>query len=95
MTIGLAVLIFLDLVANNLEPVALAAGSDDFIQDDEGVQKMRENPVIIKMRGSLLNEIRTVSRSSHGKIISLPAAKLQLIFYGEVTIVNARISFSN
>ena len=30
------------------EPVALAAGSDDFIQDDEGVQKMRENPVIIK-----------------------------------------------
>ena len=32
----------------NFEPVALAAGSDDFIQDDEGVQEMRENPVIIK-----------------------------------------------
>ena len=37
------------------EPVALAAGSDDFIQDDEGVQEMRENPVIIKTCGLLLN----------------------------------------
>ena len=55
MTIGLAVLIFLDLIANNLEPVALAAGSDVFIQDDEGVQEMRENPVIIKTCGLLLN----------------------------------------
>ncbi|MBQ8482571.1 MAG: hypothetical protein IJ725_04005 [Ruminococcus sp.] len=32
MTIGIAVLIFLDLVANNLEPVALAAGSDDLFK---------------------------------------------------------------
>ena len=64
MTIGLAVLIFLDLVANNLEPVALAAGSDVFIQDDEGVQEMRENPVIIKNARPTPNIVRTVSRST-------------------------------
>ena len=70
MTIGLAVLIFLDLVANNLEPVALAAGSDDFIQDDEGVQEMRENPVIIKNARPTPNIVRTVSRSRRKLIIS-------------------------
>ena len=52
------------------EPVALAAGSDDFIQDDEGVQEMRENPVIIKNARPTPNIVRTVSRSRRKLIIS-------------------------
>ena len=48
----------------NLEPVALAAGSDAFIQDDEGVQEMRKNPVIIKNARPTPNIVRTVSRST-------------------------------